>query len=424
MPATSRRARRTSSGAPVTDSTRPVSLAARALAFRLPMLLALVTASAAPSFAQVAEQRAAVPDAVESLFERLPDDLDGWQPEGMEGAVAIQMLPMVGREDLVSRFGVGRPKGRPCPTLEGDPLRVVADAARDAQIVIVNEAHDQPLHRQVIRELGLALTGRFDFFAAETFEHDAVAARRPGRIPLTLGSYSDEPIFGRELRALDRAGYRFVAYEFLPHQAAPEDADVAAQVIAREEAQAKNLIAGVLDEHPGARILVHVGYSHALETPVNNFEREIEWFAARLKRKTGIDPLTISQTHCSLPDATAANALDGLRLADGTAAVESVGAIDHFLAHPPLRFESGRPAWRRTIGDVEIPVPDIFRSEHDRVIVEARAPDAPDDEVPVDRLLLYPGESLPLLLPQGQWRLTAWTENRVVAAPVTINAGD
>lgn len=389
-----------------------------ALATALTVLPALLSQAVGKSVGD----ESAVPDPISALFTRLPENLDGWQPEGMDGAIAIQMLPAVGREDLASRFG--RPRGRPCPTLPGDPIPSLADAAREAQVVIVSEAHDQPLHRQVIGELGLALADEFDWFAAETFVHEAVADRKAGRIPMALGSYSDEPMFGRELRALDAAGYHFVAYEILPHQSAPEDADTAEQVIAREEAQAENLIAGVLDEHPDARILVHVGYSHALEAPVNNFEREIEWFAARLKRKTGIDPLTVSQTHCSLPDATAANALDGLRLADGTAAVESVGAIDHFLAHPPLRFENGRPAWRRTIGDVEIPVPDIFRSEHDRVIIEAHAPEDPDDEVPVDRLLLYPGESLPLLLPQGQWRLTAWTGDGAVAAPVTINAGD
>lgn len=340
----------------------------------------------------------------------------------MDGAIAIQMLPAVGREDLVSRFG-SRP-GQPCPSLPGDPMALLSDAARDAQIVIVSEAHDSPLHRHVIGRLGLALAEKFDWFAAETFSQEAVLDRKPGRISTTLGGYSDEPIFGRELRSLDAAGYHFVAYEILPHQRAPEGADTAEQVIAREEAQAENLIAGVLDDHPDARILVHVGYSHALEAPVNNFEREIEWFAARLKRKTGIDPLTISQTHCSIADATASNALDALRLADGTAAVESVGAIDHFLAHPPLRFENGRPAWRRTIGDVEVPVPDIFQSERDRVIVEARAPDDPADEVPVDRLLLYPGESLPLLLPKGRWRLTAWTERGAPATPVTIDAND
>lgn len=362
-----------------------------------------------------------MPAPVRTLLTRLPADPDGWRPEGMEGAVAMQMFPLAGREDLVARFAPGAFRHASCPPLAGEPLAELAAAARDAQIVIVNEAHDQPLHRWVIRKLGLALADRFDTFAAETFSHKALAERMPGRITDALGSYSDEPIFGRELRALDRAEYRFVAYEIRADQRAPQDAPMVDRVVTREEAQAENLIAEVLDGDPDARILVHVGYSHALKTAVNNFEREIEWFAARLKRKTGIDPLTISQTHCSLGE-EGGNAWDGLRLADGSGAVEREGAIDRFLAHPPLQFDAGRPAWRRAVGDVEVPVPEALRSDDQRVIVEARAPQDAFDEVPVDRLLLYPGESLPLLLPPGRWLLTAWTGDGALGDPVVVEA--
>ena len=361
-----------------------------------------------------------LPDALAWMFQQFPESLDSWTPEGSRGSITIQTLPYAGREDVVARFDRLRPTGRPCPPLPGNPFAELVDAALKAQIVIVNEAHDSPLHRFVIRRLGLALAEDIDLFAAETFEHGAVAERSTGRITTSLGSYSREPMFGRQLRALDTAGYRFIAYEVLPHQEAPESASIAEQVIAREEAQAENLIAEVLDEEPEARVLVHVGYSHALEEPVNNFEREIEWFAARLKRKTGIDPLTISQTHCVLEDGSAANALDGLRLVDGEGAAERAGAIDHFLAHPPLRFEKGRPAWRRAIGDVEVAVPERFLAKNRRVIIEARAPDQPDDEVPVERLLLYPDESLPLLLPPGTWRLTGWTVDGPLGDPMDI----
>jgi hypothetical protein len=386
------------------------------------LALCATLVGAAPIDAQSdREGYAAVPAPVRTLLTRLPADPDGWRPEGMEGAVAMQMLPLAGREDLVARFAPGAFRHASCPPLAGEPLAELAADARDAQIVIVNEAHDQPLHRWVIRELGLALADRFDVFAAETFVHEEIDERESGRISDRLGSYADEPIFGRELRALDRAGYRFVAYEIRAGQRAAQDAPMVDRVVTREEAQAENLIAAVLTDEPDARIVVHVGYSHALEAAVNNFEREIEWFAARLKRKTGIDLLTISQTHCSL-DEQGGNAWDGLRLADGAGAVEREGAIDRFLAHPPLQFEAGRPAWRRAVGDVEVPVPEALRSDDQRVIVEARAPQEAFDEVPVDRLLLYPGESLPLLLPPGRWRLTAWTGDGALGDPVVVEA--
>jgi hypothetical protein len=352
--------------------------------------------------------RQGMPEPVRTLFARLPEALDGWSAEGMEGAIALQMFPLAGREDLVARFDPSNLP--PCEVLEGDPFEVIAERARDAQIVIVNEAHDQPFHRQVIEHIGRSLAEDFGIFAAETLSYDALAQREDGEITAAIGSYSDEPMFARELRALDAAGYRFVAYEITKAQRAPEAASDAERVKVREKAQATNLIEAVLDEDPNARVLVHVGYAHAYETPIDNFGEEIEWFAARLKRKTGIDPLTISQTTCTVADRTAENALDGLRLVDGEAALPKPGAVDLVLAHPPLQFRQSRPAWRRAIGDVAVKVPEAFKVETGRIVIEARKPGQSIDEVPADRIVLYPGESIPLLLPPGEWRLIAWDE--------------
>lgn len=388
--------------------------------------LVLLSALSAPAGAAAETDKGpdTLSEATTRMFNQLPEQLESWKPDGMKGAIAMQMFPFAGREDLVMRLKPEAYQRKTCTALSAEPVQRLTEAARQAQIVIINEAHDQPLHRLVIERLGRALADDIEFFAAETFAHNELAIRQAGRIPTSLGYYSSEPIFGRQLRALDAQGYRFVAYEARPHQDPPEGTDRAGRVIAREEAQAENLIAEVLTDDPDARILVHVGYSHALEAPVQNFGREIEWFAARLKRKTGIDPLTISQTHCSLKDDDPANALDALRLVDGREVVESSGAIDHFIAHPQMRFENGRPAWRRAIGDVEVPVPERFQPDDQRVLIEARAPDQPADEVPVERLLLYPGESLPLLLPPGIWRLSGWTADGRLGDPIDIEVSD
>jgi hypothetical protein len=364
--------------------------------------------------------RQGMPEPVRTLFARLPEALDGWSAEGMEGAIALQMFPLAGREDLVARLDPSNLP--PCEMLEGDPFEVIAERARDAQIVIVNEAHDQPFHRHVIERLGRALAEDFGIFAAETFSYDALAQREDGEITAALGSYSDEPMFARELRALDAAGYRFVAYEITKAQRAPEGASDAERVKVREEAQATNLIEAVLDEDPNARVLVHVGYAHAYETPIDSFGEEIEWFAARLKRKTGIDPLTVSQTTCTLEAAAEDNAFDGLSLVDGQAALPRPGAVDLVLAHPPLRFERNRPAWRAAIGDIPVDVPQALLSGERRVVVEARKPGQSLGEVPADRLLLYPGEKIPLLLPPGEWQLTAWTREGLQHRPINVTA--
>ena len=40
--------------------------------------------------------------------------------------------------------------------------------------------------------------------------------------------------------------------------------------------------------------------------------------------------------------------------------------------------------------------------------------------IPVERLMLYPGERLPLMLPEGDWVLTAWTPEGSFRDPVEV----
>ena len=381
------------------------------------------------------------------LLERLPDPIEGWSPDGVEGAAAMQTFAMVGREDLIERLQPGAFTYQPCPVLEGEAQEAVLAAARQAQIVIINEAHDQPFHRDVIGRLGLALSDEFDVFAAETFNYLRLMG---GHEPGPLGWYDREPVFARQIASLDEAGYRFAAYEIRAQQRDPDATSRDARIAVREEAQANNLIAEVLADDPEARILVHVGYSHVLETPQPQPRMDAEseepeplvWFAARLKEKTGIDPLTISQTHCSPGpleagggEAENAQGAAGERaqtaaprlapgeivLADGSAAAPA-GAVDLFLARGPMSFTDHRPDWRRAAGDAAVAIPDGLLSEDGAVIVEARALDETLEHLPIDRVLVYPGEAPVLLLPQGEWTVTAWTGAGQLGEAVSVTA--
>ena len=407
------------------------------------LLAAALFAQAASQQTAAAPERAPAPVSGTALqvFEHLPASLQDWTPEGRDGALAMQIFAMVGREDLIARFRPGAFTYAPCLILPGAALDTVIAAAREAQIVIINEAHDQPLHRWTIQQIGAALSGQFEVFAAETFNYVRLMGdREPG----ALGVYDQEPIFARQIAALDADGYRFAAYEIRAHQRDPEAQTREARIAEREEAQANNLIAAVLEGDPDARILVHVGYSHVLEAPQPRGEGlpPHVWFAARLKEKTGIDPLTVSQTHCApatveeaavdartadLEEArAAASAAAELRpgdivLADGSQAAPA-GGVDLFLAHAPMTFTDQRPDWRRAAGDVELIVPDALLPTDQPVIIEARPVDAPLAAMPADRVLLYPGEAAPILVPPGEWVLTAWTRDGAQGEPVRLGA--
>lgn len=126
------------------------------------------------------------------------------------------------------------------------------------------------------------------------------------------------------------------------------------------------------------------------------------WMAARLKAKTGIDPLTIDQTECESPSETPSLA----KLEDRM----PPGAFDLVVAHPRKTFERGRPTWRLASGAQLVDLPAQLADRTARMIVEARFADEPADAVPVDRLLLWPGESIPLVLPPGEFRVSAYEE--------------
>jgi hypothetical protein len=376
----------------------------------------------------IEEQLAPAPVSEEALemLSQLPASLDDWGADEPTFGLAQQVFAMVGREDLIERFQPGAFAAPPCPVLSPEGLDPMYAAIADAQIVIVNEAHNQPLHRHFIQGLAQRLSGDFEVFAAETLNYLSIMEpRRPG----ALGFYDREPIFHRQMDAVEAAGYRLVAYEIRAAQRDPSAQTRAERIAVREEAQADNLIAEVLAEAPQARILVHVGYSHVLEAPIpfSDDQPPLEWFAYRLKQKTGIDPVTISQTHCAPPtpaperedEAPAPAPLGAVALGDPDGMVPE-GAIDFAIVHPPMTFDQGRPAWRRAIGDVDVAVPEVLLPVDAPVVLEARAPDEPLTALPVERLMLYPGDAHPLLLPPGDWVISAWSGEGAFGEPVTV----
>jgi hypothetical protein len=316
------------------------------------------------------------------------------------GQQYVQALAALGREDLVS--GLAGRVARPgeCEGMSSNAGSIVehlAELAKSTRVVIINEAHDEPRHRELTRQLAIALRREgYTHFAAEAFASsaDRNPAERFGRID--AGYYASEPAFGRLIRTVKELGYELVSYE---HSASAEDganADRTAAIAAREEGQANNLIARIFAEDWRTKALIHVGHSHAAEVPIPSFNESMQWMAARLKAKTGIDPLTVDQTYCASPSGD-------LNLTAPTALMPA-GAFDVAVAYPSPVLFRGRPQWRIDSGAIAIELPATLVSEQ-RTIIEARYADEPFDAIPVDRLLLRARESVPLLLPAGRIRL-------------------
>jgi hypothetical protein len=320
-----------------------------------------------------------------------------------------------------------------------DAIEAIVERAQNARVVILNEAHNVSGHRGFATRVMRALReAGFDWLAAETFGNHAdegtpsIRAYRPG-LPfgIVFGHYTADPVYAELVREAAQRGYRFAAYEQRMDQEAPEGADRALQIATREQAQAENL-AAVLSANPEARVLVLVGYSHAMEVE----GRGGTWFAARLKALTGIDPVTIEQSW-NWPALDPAN--DAPHVAavlerfqptapiciwnDGqtVATPAFAGRMDLSVFHPRHDRIEGRPGWlaadpeRRAVR-VEVPA-----FEGPALIQAMHMTEGPGG-IPADQFLLEPGQrEATLLLRPHSYFLRLETPSGFLPAWTTLN---
>lgn len=335
------------------------------------------------------------------VFQYLPREKSSANPASPSRG---QAEAFVGREDLyVGRSFSTRPD---CVPLDASPLEVIADRARKTNIVIVNEHHASPRDRSFIADMLSVLSSQgYSVYAAETFSRFADSNAPNDTRHDGSGWYSNEPVFTRTVQIAGSLGYSYVAYEQTPDQAkayAEEPANSPRRMNAREEFQSVNLLAAVFANDPDAKVVIHAGHSHVREYPVPWAADDVVRMAQRLKSVTGRDPLTISQTECNSPHGSYVVAESFWR-ADGE--TETASPVDLYIGHPQLTFQSGRPTWRQSIGDKAVDIPGAFLDANEPLIIEARPEGVSLGALPVDRVFLYPGERLPLLLPIGRYRI-------------------
>lgn len=307
-----------------------------------------------------------------------------------------------------------------------DAIPEIVERARRTSIVILNEEHQVPRDRAFALQVARALWPLgYSILAVEGFhssadtvgrEQNAKRIAETGYVRHDTGVYTNDPVFADFVRQSLALGYRPVVYDFVRPKGAPPAADRVAQ---RDQGEADNLVESIFSKAPGAKVLIYVGYSHAAEEPLPSNT----WMAARLKKMTGIDPLTIDQT--TLSPSGYASLYAALKGRLGTPSVVpmldgkpvkfgSLGpAVDIQVAHPPTRLVRGRPDWLLAMGRSAIEVPAKLRPRTGRVLVQAFIANEDADAVPVDQVVVSAGrEPPPLLVPPGPLRFAVRTGYR------------
>lgn len=298
--------------------------------------------------------------------------------------------------------------------------------ARRTSIVILDENHLDPRGRAFGLEVARALRPLgYTVLALEALKRDTDdAASRAKMEKLSAeryprqsnGYYLDDPVFADFLRQSLALGYRPVSYEMIRTDYTGLAESAQGQ---REQDQADNIVRRAFKQYPGAKILIYAGEHHAAERPIAAEGGKVMMMAERLKRATGIDPLTIDQAGLSSipmnrPDA------DLYALAAPKARARSValmrhgspltvgllaGSVDLQIVHPRTTLVAGRPDWLAMMGRKPAPIPKSLLPTSGTRLIQAFLASEADDAIPVDQIIVTAGQ-IPsvLMLPSAPVR--------------------
>lgn len=274
-----------------------------------------------------------------------------------------------------------------------EALPYISQIAEKEKIIIISEAHHKPQHRIFTRLLLSALRQRgFNTLGLEALTPDpnyvihdtALYSRRYPLRTLQTGTYTREPQMGNLVRDALELGFNIFAYEKSPESSNERDLQ-----------QALNIQA-YLHEYPDARIVIHCGWYHAIESAFPK-RRNDKYMAYHLKHLTGIDPLSIYQDALSerllLPESPYYRMVNSDQISVLVNAagqiwngVDTTAHFDIQIYHPPTELIHGRPMWLFLIeGNQPVAVrKDMIPEKDYPVIIQAFGANEPDEATPSD----------------------------------------
>ncbi len=222
----------------------------------------------------------------------------------------------------------------------------ILERAKKEKIIILNEAHHQPIHRVFTESLLQDLYNEgYRYLGMEAVSrYDKDLNKRKYPQLFTTGLYVDQPQCGNLVRTALQIGYYVFGYDTMSKNMQGKE---------REIFEAKN-IKTILDKDPKAKMIIHCGYGHLVETEMPRIEKAM---AGRLKEYTGIDPFTIDQvelTEKSKPefentfykaynlDYYAVFVDSSGNLFNG---INNNNSFDCCVYHPRTIWKDGRPKW-------------------------------------------------------------------------------
>jgi hypothetical protein len=227
-----------------------------------------------------------------------------------------------------------------------DARKFISFIAPNYSVIMLNEAHNKPLHRAFAYSLLDDLYKRgFRYLAMEML--NPFPDQELTKLTYKTGHFATEPVAGELIRLALELGYKLVAYEDpLGNQHTPTE---------RDSIEAMN-IANILKQDPQAKIFVYAGYGHIAEKSTTP---DFIPMGMAFKRMTGIDPLTIDQTDmCEESNFSFGKAFYNAYLEkypvsspsipldnDEPVNVTGTTLYDLTVIHPKTTYSYSRPTW-------------------------------------------------------------------------------
>lgn len=301
-------------------------------------------------------------------------------------------------------------------------IETIVEEARSRQIVILNEAHQMPLHRAFAMRLASELRKiGYEYLACETLSEPLES----GYVKQSTGYYSQEPVYGNFLRDAAKDGWKFVHYDDM---AFDKTLSSEQNEILRETRQAENIVAATIKLNSKAKVFVYVGHGHGMKTHIDS--TQTIFMAEYLQKLTQINPLSIDQTtlyeHSTayfnhplyLPalNLQTKNSLIGQQsafvLKSTMAKYEVFGRyqdrVDMQVIHPSYKMDpqTHRYEWLSVLAHLSpSDIPDYLLPKVGRRVIYVYRLEEVTDAVPVDVVIVEIGRPIPkLMLPRGQFR--------------------
>ena len=333
--------------------------------------------------------------------------------EGSNSQILGNYNTFLGRGDLNAELK-GLPSGKACTS---DGVRELSgsawmlDHAKDAKLIMFNENHLTLAsrtflltHLNDLKALGFTHIG----FEALLPSDDEKSIKRI----LAIGYYTIEPMFSALIRNTAELGFTIFGYENVerPNPLASREE----QINVREKGQTHNILKVLNSSSPDSKFIIYAGWSHIAEEPLPSSipNHELRWMASLLKEQSGINPLTIDLTQCFYTSSNSEGWKGRIYISDsGSPLIQStyLGAVDAqiYLPVPAVQAADAANYYRKALGR-PYQIPEHMRSGVFPVLVQARSAGVNKASVAYDRVLLRPGEDLPLYLKNGDYEITSY----------------